>query len=117
MALMLGVLLGFLSGLGTGGGSLLMLWLTGVEGMAAGEARVINLMFFIPSAVMSCLLHLRQGQLEIKKILPAMIAGSILSGICTFLSRGLPLRVLQKLFGVLLLFTGAKELFSKPKEP
>ena len=116
MAVILGILLGFLSGLGTGGGSLLMLWLTGVEGMAAGEASVINLMFFIPSAVMSCLLHSRQGHLEMKKILPAIIAGSILSGICTFLRRGLSLRLLQKLFGILLLFTGARELLSKPKE-
>ena len=115
--MIIGSILGFLSGLGTGGGSLLLLWLTIVQGVAPAEARTINLMFFVPSAVIACWLRRRQGQLDIKKALPAIIAGSIVSGICTFFSQGIPLPLIQKLFGVLLLFTGARELLYKPKEP
>ena len=45
-----GILLGFLTGLGTGGGSLLVLWLTLVLHMDPAQARVVNLMFFLPAA-------------------------------------------------------------------
>ncbi len=44
-------ILGFLAGLGVGGGSLLIIWLTMVVQSDQQEARLINLMFFIPSAL------------------------------------------------------------------
>jgi len=46
--LAIGSVLGFLAGLGVGGGSLLMLWLTLVIGTDHSVARNINLLFFIP---------------------------------------------------------------------
>ncbi len=114
-AVMVGMVLGFLSGLGTGGGSLLILWLTLGLGMAQPEARAINLMFFIPSALVACLFRWRQGGLDIKKILPAILAGSISAGILSVLGSRLDTSLLQKLFGGLLIFTGIRELFYKPK--
>ncbi len=116
VAVAVGIVLGILSGLGTGGGSLLILWLGVVIGMEQSDARAINLLFFIPSALIACLFRWRQGQLDIKKVLPAMIAGSMVSGICTFLSRDMDTALLQKLFGILLLLTGIRELLYRPKE-
>ena len=46
-----GAILGFLSGLGVGGGSLLILWLTAVLGTEQRAAQGINLLFFLPAAV------------------------------------------------------------------
>lgn len=115
-AVLMGTLLGVLSGLGTGGGSLLILWLTLGLGMAQGEARAINLMFFIPSALVACLFRWKQGQLEIKKVLPAIIAGSISAAIFAFLGKNMDTSLLQKLFGGLLIFTGIRELLYKPKQ-
>jgi len=116
VSILIGTALGILSGLGTGGGSLLILWLTLVLGMEQPEARAINLMFFIPSALVACLFRWKQGRLDIKKVLPAIIAGSIASGIFTFLSRDMDTTLLQKLFGGLLLLTGVRELMYKPKK-
>ena len=115
-AILMGTLLGVLSGLGTGGGSLLILWLTLGLGMAQGEARAINLMFFIPSALVACLFRWKQGQLEIKKVLPAIIAGSISAAIFALLGKNMDTSLLQKLFGGLLIFTGIRELLYKPKQ-
>lgn len=115
-SILVGTVLGFLSGLGTGGGSLLILWLTLVLGMAQSEARAINLMFFLPSALVACLFRWKQGRLDIKKVLPAIIAGSISAGIFSFVSRSMDTTLLQKLFGILLLFTGVRELLYKPKK-
>ena len=113
--ILLGTLLAVLSGLGTGGGSLLILWLTLALHMPQGEARAINLLFFIPSALIACLFRWKQGHLPIKKVLPAILAGSMAAAIFTFLSRNMDTVLLQKLFGVLLLFTGVRELLYKPK--
>ena len=107
--------LGFLSGLGTGGGSLLILWLTIVEKVPQQEARILNLLFFLPSALIACLFRWKQGQLDMKKILPAILAGSITAGLFSFLCSQWEMGLLKKIFGVLLLFTGLRELFYKPK--
>ena len=94
---------------------MLILWLRLVVGMEQSHARAINLLFFIPSAVIACLFRWKQGRLDIKKILPAIIAGSIVSAIFTVLSQNMDTGLLKKLFGILLLFTGARELLYRPK--
>ena len=114
--LFMGSLLGFLSGIGVGGGSLLMLWLTLVLGMAHSAARSINLLFFIPSAIIASLFRWKQGSLELSKILPAIIAGCISAGCFAWLSRHVDISLIKKLFGILLLLTGIKELFYRPRK-
>ena len=111
----IGTVLGFLTGLGTGGGSLLILWLTMVVGMEQGTARAVNLLFFIPSALIACLFRWKQGKLEFRKVLPAIIAGCLAAAAFSWLGSVLDIRLLQKLFGILLLFTGLRELLYRPK--
>ena len=113
--LAIGALLGFLSGLGVGGGSLLMLWLTLILGLEHGIARNINLLFFLPAAVISCLLRHRQGNLSIKKVLPAIIAGAAGAAIFSYIGNAVNTDLLRKPFGVLLLITGLRELFYRPR--
>ena len=111
-----GVVLGFWAGLGVGGGSLLLLWLTGVVGMSRDTAAGINLLFFIPSALIACLLRLRQGSLAWKQILPAAIAGALSAGIATWIAGSLDTGVLEKPFGILLIVTGLRELCYRPRK-
>ena len=115
LPLLAGTVLGFLTGLGVGGGSLLILWLTVVLHMPQAEARLLNLLFFLPSAVISCLFRWRQGTLQVGKVLPAIIAGCAAAGAFSFLSGMLDTAVLKKLFGGLLLITGLRELFYRPR--
>ena len=115
VVLIIGTALGFLAGIGVGGGSLLILWLTLILGMDHPQARVINLLFFLPSAIISSLFRWKQGKLEVKKVLPAIIAGCIAAGICSFLSSSMDMGLLKKLFGGLLILTGIRELLYKPR--
>ncbi len=115
VALTVGTVLGFLSGLGVGGGSLLILWLTLVLGMEHSAARGINLAFFLPAAVISCLFRWKQGAVEWKTILPAVIAGCIAAAVFSWVGLRIDLELLRKLFGGLLILTGLRELFYKPK--
>lgn len=115
-AVFIGTVLGFLSGLGTGGGSLLILWLTLAMEMAQAEARAINLLFFIPSALVACIFRKKQGKLELQKVLPAIVGGCIAAAVFSYLGTLFDIQLLQKLFGVLLLFTGARELLYRPRK-
>ena len=110
-----GTILGALAGLGVGGGSLLMLWLTVVIGMEHGQARGINLLFFLPAAVVSTLLRWKQGQLCIQKLLPGIIGGCAAALIGSYLGFRMELELLRKIFGGLLLVTGLRELFYRPR--
>jgi len=115
VALLAGVVLGYLAGLGVGGGSLLILWLTLVLGVPSQTARMINLMFFITAAGAVSVFRWKQGTLQFRKILPAILAGSIAAGVFSFIRMYLDAGLLQKLFGVLLLFTGVRELLYRPR--
>ena len=109
-------LLGFLSGLGIGGGSLLILWLTLVLDMPQNVASTINLMFFVPSALIACIFRFRQGRLDMRKILPASIGGITGAILFTWISNSLDSSILKKPFGILLLITGIKEILYRPRK-
>ena len=111
-----GTLLGLLSGLGIGGGSLLIIWLTVILGMDHTSARSINLLFFLPSALIACIFRWKQGAIRWKKILPAMVSGCIAAALFSWLGGMFQIELLKKLFGVLLILTGLRELFYRPRE-
>lgn len=115
VALIVGAVLGFLSGLGIGGGSLLILWLTLVLGMEHPAARGINLLFFLPAAAVACVFRWKQGAVKPKKILPAAISGCIAAALGTLAASALDLDLMKKLFGGLLILTGLRELLYKGK--
>ena len=114
--LLAGVLLGFLSGLGIGGGTLLILWLTLVLEIPTETARGINLLFFVPCAVIACLFRWRQGTLEIKRILPALLAGAVSAALFSWIGGSIDTELLRKPFGILLLVTGIREMFYRPRK-
>ncbi len=114
--ILMGLLLGYLAGLGIGGGSLLILWLTLVLHLPHTAARAINLMFFITAAGAVSLFRWKKGNLAVKKLLPAMIAGCIAAAVFSWLSTRLDTFWLKKGFGLLLIFTGLKELFYRPRK-
>ena len=111
-----GSVLGFLSGLGIGGGTLLILWLTLVVGVPSETARAINLMFFVPCALIACLFRWKQGSLEVKTVLPAMLGGVVSAVLFTWLSHYIDTGILRKPFGVLLVVTGLREIFYRPRK-
>lgn len=112
LTLVISTALGFLTGLGIGGGSLLVLWLTGVAGLDMVTARGINLLFFLPGAAIS--LILRRRSLSIRRLLPALAAGCLTAALGSFLAPGLDTGLLRRLFGGLLVLTGLRELCYRP---
>ena len=116
VTMILSAALGFLTGLGIGGGSLLILWLTLFLQMPQDMARAINLLFFLPAALISCLFRIKQGKLDLRKIFPGILAGILGAALFTFIGIHLNAELLRKPFGILLLLTGIRELFYRPRK-
>ena len=113
--LLVGAALGFLSGLGVGGGSLLLLWLTLVVGEPRETARVMNLMFFLPCALIATAFRWRQSKPDWHLALTAIAAGLLGALLGNYLAPMLRADLLKKAFGILFLLAGFRELLWKPK--
>lgn len=116
IAALMGTTLGFLAGLGIGGGSLLILWLTVVLKIPYTEGRMINLLFFLPASLICCFFRWKQGSISLKTIFPAIISGCIAAAAGAWLGTALDMTLLKKGFGILLILTGLRELRYKPKK-
>ena len=104
-----------ISAWGVGGGTLLLLVMTLFLGVDQRTAQGINLLFFLPSAAISCYLRWKQGAVTLKKVLPAILTGCAAAAVFSLISTRIDLEILKKLFGVLLLATGIRELCYRPK--
>lgn len=114
--LLIATVLGFLAGMGVGGGSLLLLWLTQVAMLEQTQARIINLLFFLPAAIIATLFRGKQQQIAVKTAFTAAISGCIAALLFSLLSRSLDVALLKKLLGGLLILTGIREVFYRPRK-
>jgi len=113
--LLVGAVLGFLSGLGVGGGSLLLLWLTLVMGVDQPTARVMNLLFFLPCALVATAFRWKQSKPNWQLTLPSVGAALLGALLGNWLGPILDMDILKKALGVLFLLTGIRELCHKQK--
>ena len=75
LPLLAGAAAGILSGFGVGGGTLLLLYLSGFAGLPQAQAQGINLLYFLPAAAASLPAHFKNGYVERSVLLPAIAAG------------------------------------------
>ncbi|MDR0919703.1 MAG: sulfite exporter TauE/SafE family protein [Oscillospiraceae bacterium] len=108
-------LTGIMASLGLGGGMVLIIYLTLFDNFSQISAQGINLVFFIPIAVLSLIFHTKNKLVDWKIIIPIIIIGAIGAVIGSFFASVIDTTVLSKLFGGFVLIIGFKELFSKSK--
>ena len=111
------ILVGFLSGMtasmGLGGGFILVIYLTTILEINQIDAQGMNIMFFIPIAIISIFFHIKNKLIDKKPLLVSIISGivGVLIGISTtFLFK---VEFLSKLFSIMLFIFGLRELFHK----
>ncbi|MCI8594003.1 MAG: sulfite exporter TauE/SafE family protein [Oscillospiraceae bacterium] len=116
LAAAVGLATGILSGFGVGGGTLLLIYMTAFAGVEQTAAQGINLLYFLPTAATALPAHLKNGYVDKKTALPAILAGLIATGIAAWAATGLDVQLLRRCFGAFLLYIGLRELFrKKPK--
>ena len=107
-----GFLIAVFSGLGVGGGGLLVIYLT-LMGVGQIEAQGINLVWFLFSSGTSMLVHLVKRRLDFRLILLLAVSGSVGAVLGSLLAREADPALLRKIFGMLLLTSGCLALFKK----
>lgn len=113
--LLVGAAAGFVSGCGVGGGTLLLLYLTAVVGVAQRTAAGINLLYFICCSPMALFLHFRRRAAQWRQVWPAALGGAVTAALAAWGTVYLPTDWLRRGFGVMLIYIGIKCL--KPRKP
>lgn len=107
----------FLSGLigsmGLGGGSVLIIYLTLFLSLPQKQAQGINLIFFIPCAIISVILNLKNNLVRFRTALFVITGGAAGVFLGTFLVDRLHSDILGKIFGGFIILMGLFVLFSK----
>ena len=108
-----GLISGLLGAMGLGGGGVLIVYLTFIAGVEQMRAQGINLMFFIPIALLAVIIYVKKGQIKLKRLVPYILAGIPGAAVGTYLGSILGDNILGKLFGGALLLLGLKEVLAK----
>ncbi len=113
------ILIGFLTGLaasmGLGGGFILIIWLTLFSGLGQTAAQGVNLLFFLPVALFSAVIHARNHLIEWKIVPFAVFAGIAGAALGSMLSFSLTDNMLRTLFALLIIPVALREIFHKKK--
>lgn len=94
---------GLLGGMGMGGGTVLIPALTLIFKIAQTEAQGINLLSFVPMAVVAVILHAKNGFISLKSVLPIALPAVAFSVAGSFLVRLISGNIQTKIFGGFLL--------------
>lgn len=109
-------LTGIFASMGLGGEMVLIVYLTVFAGFSQLVAQGINLVFFIPIAIISLVLHTKNKLVEWKKAVPAVLWGTAAVIISAWLANRIEQSLLSKAFGIFLILMGLKELFFKSEK-
>lgn len=105
-----GFISGIIGGMGMGGGTLLIPILTIFLSFSQKEAQSINLISFIPMAIVALIIHIKNKLVDYKVGIPIMSIGIIFSVLGSFVVSKIKNDILRKIFGFFLLLVGLNQL-------
>jgi len=111
----LGIFAGVISGMGIGGGTLLIPGLIFLGGVTQHQAQGINLLYFMPTGCMALWTHLKNGNVEKEVVKPIAFYGLLGALVGSFCAVSLDGMVLRKIFGGFLCFMGILEVLKGKK--
>lgn len=105
-----GFLAGIISGMGIGGGTILIPALTIFISIDQKTAQAINLIYFIPTAVAAIITHSKQNNIEKSIIKPLIISGIIGAIFGSIFMNLISQNILRTAFGIFLFILGILEI-------
>jgi uncharacterized membrane protein YfcA len=115
--IVLGLLVGVLSGLmGVGGGIFMVPGMVLLLGMAQQEAQGVSLAVIVPTALSGAFTHRQQGNVA-TDVVPWLAIPSVLTALLgAYAAHILPAAILRQLFGLLLLYVGSRMVLFGPRK-
>lgn len=110
---LIGIISGIISGMGIGGGAILIPTLIIFTNLSQQEAQGINLIVFIPVAIAALIVHIKEKNIEFKLAFWIIISGVIGAILGSKLALIINSNTLKKFFAIFLLFIGIYELLNK----
>lgn len=101
-----GIAGGLIGGMGMGGGTLLIPILTLLLSVGQLEAQAINLIVFIPMAIVTLIIHVKNKLVDFKKLLFSLPLAIVLAVAGALLVKKIDESILKTTFGVFMLIVG-----------
>ena len=107
---------GVIGGMGMGGGTLTIPLLTIFCSLTQHEAQAINLVAFIPMAIISLVIHIKNKRVKKDGIVWILVPAAITSLGGSFAAQALDGEILKRIFGGFLLILSVIQFFAKEIE-
>lgn len=114
--ILIGMFSGIFSGIGMGGGTILIFLLTTFYGMEQHIAQATNMIYFIPTAVTAIIINYRNKNIDKKLAQYISIFGIIGAIMGVIISVNIQVQKLKKLFGIFLLIIAIHEIYTLFKQ-
>lgn len=102
-----------LSGMGVGGGGLLLLYLTLFRDVAQWEAQLTNLCFFLAASTASLVIHVMRRKISPSVVILLATGGVAGAFLGSFIAKNTDESMLRIILGVFLAASGVLSLFGK----
>jgi len=114
--IVLGVACGIITGMGIGGGTLLIPALTMFFGVSQLSAQSINLMYYIPTGIVALIIHIKSKSIKREGLWVLILFGVACAVVGALLAAKIEEDILRRIFGGFLLIMGLNELRGKVRE-
>ena len=115
-AILIGTFSGIFSGIGMGGGTILIFLLTTFAGLEQHIAQATNLIYFVPTAISAIIVNYRDKSIDTKLAKYISIYGIIGAIIGALISINLDVQKLRKFYGIFLAIIAIHEIYTLFKE-
>lgn len=115
-ALLAGLFSGISGSMGLGGGTVLIIYLTVFKKAPQLKSQGINLIFFIPCAILAVIIYIKQRLIDIKVVMKIALFGILGALLGILLTHFISSYTISKIFGGLLILLGIKDFFKSKRK-
>lgn len=110
--IVIGIFSGIFSGVGMGGGTILIFLLTVFSGLEQHIAQATNLIYFIPTAISAIIVNYKNKNVDTKLAISVSVSGIVGAIIGSMISINLDVQKLRKAFGIFLAIIAIHEIYT-----
>ncbi len=111
MPILFGIISGIVTGMGMGGGTILILLLSLFMNLEQHIAQATNLVFFIPTALSAIIINIKQNNVDKKLALQVSILGIIGAIVGAIVSEQMSSENLKRYFAIFILIIALHEIY------